>query len=101
MVFSTIEFLFQFLPIFLAAYYLTPPRFRNVTLIIGSLVFYSIGSGWYTLLLLLSLVVNFWLSHMIGGLQKNHPQKAKHYFIGGLIYNFGWLAIFKYTNVLV
>ena len=101
MVFSTIEFLFQFLPIFLAAYYLTPPRFRNVTLIIGSLVFYSIGSGWYTLLLLLSLVVNFWLSHMIGGLQKNHPQKAKHYFIGGMIYNFGWLAIFKYTNFLV
>ena len=87
MVFSTIEFLFQFLPIFLAAYYLTPPRFRNVTLIIGSLVFYSIGSGWYTLLLLLSLVVNFWLSHMIGGLQKNHPQKAKHYFIGGVIFN--------------
>ena len=64
-------------------------------------MFYSIGSGWYTLLLLLSLVVNFWLSHMIGGLQKNHPQKAKHYFIGGMIYNFGWLAIFKYTNFLV
>ena len=53
MVFSTIEFLFQFLPIFLLAYYATPQKYRNITLIIGSLVFYAIGSGWYTLLLLL------------------------------------------------
>ena len=61
MVFSTIEFLFQFLPIFLLAYYATPQKYRNITLIIGSLVFYAIGSGWYTLLLLLSLVINYGL----------------------------------------
>ena len=38
MVFSTIEFLFQFLPIFLLAYYATPQKYRNITLIIGSLL---------------------------------------------------------------
>ena len=65
MVFSTIEFLFQFLPIFLLAYYATPQKYRNITLIIGSLVFYAIGSGWYTLLLLLSLVINYGLSRLI------------------------------------
>ena len=42
MVFSTIAFLFQFLPIFLLAYYATPQKYRNITLVIGSLVFYAI-----------------------------------------------------------
>ena len=65
MVFSTIEFLFQFLPIFLVGYYLTPPRYRNVTLVAGSLIFYAIGSGWYTLLLILSALINYALSHAI------------------------------------
>lgn len=67
MVFSTIAFLFQFLPIFLLAYYATPQKYRNITLVIGSLVFYAIGSGWYTLLLLLSLLINYGLSRMISG----------------------------------
>lgn len=101
MVFSTIEFLFQFLPIFLLAYYATPQKYRNITLIIGSLVFYAIGSGWYTLLLLLSLVINYGLSRLISGSHARHPQQAKHYLIGGLIYNFGLLVVFKYTNFLI
>ena len=91
MVFSTIEFLFQFLPIFLLAYYATPQKYRNITLIIGSLVFYAIGSGWYTLLLLLSLVINYGLSRLISGSHARHPQQAKRYLIGGLVYNFGLL----------
>ena len=101
MVFSTIEFLFQFLPIFLLAYYATPQKYRNITLIIGSLVFYAIGSGWYTLLLLLSLVINYGLSRLISGSHARHPQQAKRYLIGGLVYNFGLLVVFKYTNFLI
>ena len=101
MVFSTIAFLFQFLPIFLLAYYATPQKYRNITLVIGSLVFYAIGSGWYTLLLLLSLLINYGLSRMISGTHARHPESAKHYLIAGLIYNFGLLVVFKYTNFLI
>lgn len=101
MVFSTIAFLFQFLPIFLLAYYATPRKYRNITLVIGSLVFYAIGSGWYTLLLLLSLLINYGLSCMISGTHARHPESAKHYLIAGLIYNFGLLVVFKYTNFLI
>ena len=93
MVFSTIAFLFQFLPIFLLAYYATPQKYRNITLVIGSLVFYAIGSGWYTLLLLLSLLINYGLSRMISGTHARHPESAKHYLIAGLIYNFGLLVV--------
>ena len=38
MLFSSLSFIFIFLPVFLAAYYLTPERYRNVTLLIGSLI---------------------------------------------------------------
>lgn len=101
MVFSTIEFLFQFLPLFLLTYYATPQKYRNVTLILGSLIFYAIGSGWYTLLLLLSLFVNYGLSRFISGTHVKYPQRAKHFFIAGIVYNFGLLAVFKYTNFLI
>lgn len=101
MIFSTIEFLFQFLPLFLIAYYLTPSRYRNVTLILGSLVFYAIGSGWYTLLLLFSLFVNYTLSRIACGMKAKNPIRAKHFFIASIIYNFGFLVVFKYTNFLI
>ena len=101
MVFSTIEFLFQFLPIFLVGYYLTPPRYRNVTLVAGSLIFYAIGSGWYTLLLILSALGNYALSHAITRAKVRDPHRAKLLFILGLIYDFGMLVVFKYTNFLI
>ncbi|WP_303151067.1 MBOAT family protein [uncultured Ruminococcus sp.] len=101
MVFSTIEFLFQFLPIFLVGYYLTPPRYHNVTLVAGSLIFYAIGSGWYTLLLILSALINYTLSHAITRAKVRDPHRAKLLFILGLIYDFGMLVVFKYTNFLI
>lgn len=98
MVFSTFEFMFQFLPVFLIVYYITPWRYRNITLIIGSLIFYGQGAGWFTLLLLLSLFVNYTLSRYINMTHNHGSGKAKNYLIGGLVFDFGLLAIFKYTN---
>ena len=43
MAFSSLDLIFRFLPVFLAAYYLTPPAFRNWTLLLGSVVFYAWG----------------------------------------------------------
>lgn len=65
MAFSTIEFLFQFLPIFLLAYYITPAKYRNIILILGSFIFYAIGSGWYLILLIFSVFVNYILSRLL------------------------------------
>lgn len=101
MVFSTIEFLFQFLPLFLLGYYITPVKYRNITLIFGSLVFYAIGSGWYTLLLLLSLFVNYGLSRFFSGMHSRDSQQSKRLFFIGLLYNFGMLIFFKYTNFFI
>ena len=45
MSFSTLPFLFYFLPAFLAVYYIVPARFRNAVLALGSLLFYWLGAG--------------------------------------------------------
>ena len=62
--FNTLPFIFIFLPVFLAVYYLMPERLRNGVLALGSLVFYLLGT-WkrpWCLALLLGLMALTWLS---------------------------------------
>lgn len=59
MVFNSIEFLLYFLPAFTLIYYLTPVRYRNITLLAGSIFFYAYGEPVYVLLLMGSVLVNF------------------------------------------
>ena len=62
MVFSSPAFIFGFLPIFLATYYVTPPRFRNGLIFVASLLFYFIDGGALTSILLGSIIVNYFLA---------------------------------------
>lgn len=66
MVFSSVEFLLRFLPIFFILYALTPERFRNVLLLAGSLVFYALGEPRYLLLLIVSVIVNYLIGILLG-----------------------------------
>lgn len=59
MVFSSLLFLFRFLPIMLVVYYCTPRRFRNAVLFGGSLVFYAWGEPVYIVLILFSTLVAY------------------------------------------
>ena len=59
MVFSSFEFLFRFLPVFLVIYFIAPKRWRNFILFAGSIFFYTVGEAHYVLLLLASVVVNY------------------------------------------
>ena len=97
MSFTTIEFMFRFLPIFLIVYYVVPTRYKNMILLIGSFVFYAWGQHFYLLLLMLSIVVNYTFGRLIG---ERRAQK-KPLLILGLIYNFGLLVFFKYTNFFI
>ncbi len=73
MVFSSIEFLFFFLPIFLVLYGLTPARFKNMTLLSGSLIFYAHGEPKYLLLLMVCVLVDYFAGLRLG--QKNSGRK--------------------------
>lgn len=61
MLFSSIGFLFRFLPIFMILYVVLP-KFRNMILLLGSLIFYGVGEPYFVLLLLLSVLVNYLLN---------------------------------------
>ena len=47
--FNSLTFLFRFFPVFLAVYYLTPARFREIVLFFGSIAFYAMGAGYMAL----------------------------------------------------
>jgi len=96
MLFSSITFLYYFLPIFLIFYYITPKKYKNITILIFSLVFYFLGEPRYIIVLILSCIINYILSKKIE--KSNFP---KRYLIIALIYNVGQLLIFKYTDFFI
>lgn len=92
MIFSSIYFIYYFLIIFLILYFITPKKFKNYTLLLGSLFFYFYGDSKYIVLLIISSLVNYILGRLIS--KKN----KKLFLIIGLIFNFGLLFYFKYFN---
>ena len=59
MIFSSIFFVFAYLPIVLILYYLVPFKFKNLVLLLVSLVFYAWGEPVYVVLMLFSIAINF------------------------------------------
>ena len=99
MVFSSETFIFLFLPLFLAVYYLTPMRFRSVTILIGSYAFY----GWWRIDFLgLLFVTTLWTYAFGRGIGAARSQKAaKTFLIIGLAGCLGVLGVFKYLNFFI
>lgn len=96
MVFSSLTFLFAFLPIFLILYYCSPAKYRNGLLFMGSLVFYGIGEPLYLCLIICSVLVNLGIGLFIDRSERLSGKRL--WLITGLLYNFGLLFFFKYTN---
>ena len=114
MVFSSLSFIFIFLPIFLILYYLFPKSFRNTILFIGSLMFYALGEPYYLFLIILSILVNYLFgilidkNHILEKNKKKNRQNNKRQkriqttcLVLSLLYNFGMLIFFKYTNFFI
>lgn len=100
MVFSSIMFIFRFLPIMFIIYYLTPKKFKNLSLLILSLVFYSWGEPKYFIIMLLSIGVDYSISIFI---EKYRGKKiiTKVLLFCSLIFNLGMLILFKYLNFFI
>lgn len=102
MVFSSLLFLFRFLPLILIAYFAVPKRFRNGVLFIGSLIFYGWGEPVYISLLLFSSLVDFTHGKMIGRLlEQGDKRKARWVVASSAVINLGLLGFFKYTDFLL
>lgn len=96
MSFSTLPFLFYFLPAFLAVYYIVPARFRNAVLALGSLLFYWLGADTGALLVLVALIlVNFAAGRLI---EDAHGDERRAWLILALACDVGSLFYFKYMG---
>lgn len=94
MVFSSLEFIFIFLPIFLILYFPSSKKYKNRLLFLASIIFYAYGSlkqPFFIVLILGSVLVNYFL-----GLKIEKESSRKKYLITGVVYNFSWLFLFKY-----
>lgn len=96
MLFSSITFLFVFLPMVLLAHLLVPPKYRNLVLLLFSLLFYAWGEPKYILLMLLSIFINY-VSGIAVGYAKS--KAGKRCLLGiAVALNLGILGFFKYYN---
>ncbi len=97
MVFSSVLFLFRFLPIFFICYFMAPKRMRNLVLFFGSLIFYAWGEPVYVVLMLFST-----LSDYIHGLliaRYREKPAAKYLLVSSVVINLGLLGFFKYSGL--
>ncbi len=98
MEFSSLIFLFLFLPIFLLCFFSLRNQAHNSFLVMVSLFFYAWGEGKYLLLLLVSILVNYFLAIWIYRVRT--MRFSKLLFILGLTFNLGLLLVFKYANFI-
>lgn len=102
MVFSSIPFIFYFLPIFFFIYFIIPRQFKNSVLFIASLIFYYYGVREYPaylILLIASVIVNYIIGRRIG--HAKQKRSSRRWLVLGHIYNFGWLIVFKYLDFFI
>jgi alginate O-acetyltransferase complex protein AlgI len=100
MIFSSILFLFLFLPSILILYYSAPIRTRNFVLLAASLLFYAWGEGGYVLLMLISIAIN-WLVGLSIEQARRHGKHCRLILVVGVFTNLASLAFFKYCNFFV
>lgn len=102
MVFSSLFFLFRFLPLFLICYMAAPRRAGNLVLLLGSLIFYAWGEPVYVILMLVSAVSDYFHGLAIGRAVKEEKQiRAKGFLISSLAVNLLLLGFFKYADMLI
>ena len=100
MVFSSLLFIFRFMPVFFIIYYLVPVKWRNAVLFGGSIIFYAWGEPRFAILVLISIAVNYFLARWIDGAGDSRG-KRRLFLIIDIVYNVGLLLVFKYSAFAV
>ncbi len=96
MLFSSLVFLYIFLPVTLFIYYVINPKLRNSFLFLASLIFFAWGGVSYSLILIFSIILNY-----VIGIQINKRHRRKTWLIVGIVLNLAFFIVFKYTNFII
>lgn len=99
MVFSSITFLFYFLPIVLALYYLVSNKFKNLILLISSFIFYFYGEPKYVLLMAFSIISTYICGILVD--KYRGTKTSKLFLILEIIISIGLLIYFKYADFII
>ncbi|MDY6315566.1 MAG: MBOAT family protein, partial [Clostridia bacterium] len=100
MVFSSLTFLYIFLPLCLTAYFIIPNMtYKNIVLVIFSLVFYAWGEPKYVFLMVASAAVNYFAGLLLGKFEDK--KKRKIILSATAVLNLGTLVFFKYTGFIL
>jgi len=100
LVFSSLVFIFAFLPLTILIYYISPKHLRNLVLLIASLIFYAWGEPLYILLMIFTTVFDYTCGLLIEK-YKGKKRTSKGIFIVSIIVNLGMLGFFKYSGFIV
>lgn len=104
MVFSSIEFLYLYLPACLFIYFLIPAQhltLRNCALLLVSLIFYGWSEPVYILIMFLSIIVDYICGYIVSLNREKAPNKAKAAMISSVVINLSLLVFFKYFDFII
>lgn len=100
MVFSSVAFLFYYLPLIIILTYISPKRFRNGILLLGSLIFYGFGEPVYVILMILSILIDYTNGRLIE--KYRTYEKWPKVFLGlSILANLSLLGFFKYGDFII
>ncbi len=100
MVFSSLEFLFFYLPIVLVVMKVAPLKYRNFYFFAVSLFFYGWSEPFYIILMLISTIVDYYNGMMVKKYEDNR-KKAKRYVLYSVVFNLTLLGFFKYADFFI
>ena len=101
MVFSSLEFLFVFLPVTLLVYFCVPHKVRNLVLLLFSLFFYGWGEPVYVFLMIFTILIDYLGGWFVGKWRDEKPRAAKAALVVSILINLGMLGFFKYYDFFV
>ena len=102
MVFSSLLFMFRFLPVVFLLYYVAPRSLRNIILFVFSLFFYAWGEPKYVFLMLFSITMDYFVGKAIDRAKtRGNMRKAKRCLLVSIIVNLSILGFFKYADFLI
>ena len=99
MLFSSLTFIFIFLPFVLLFYYLSDDKYKNAILFIFSLIFYSWGEPKYVIIMLISIIFNYFIAIIIDKISNRKTRKIV--FIFSIFVNVFVLFVFKYLDFFI
>ena len=101
MLFSSMTFIYVFMPILCVIYFVLPKKLNNTVLLFASLTFYAWGEPRFLLVMLFTILINYVVGILIESCNNRTSLQSKLVLTAGILLNLSILGYFKYFNFIV